>query len=162
MNQYQLEDNTLTLRVKTSPLFVRIVMFTFSFLCFILPITGIVLYISYGKGFHMGFLFLLFLFSLMGFYLLRMALWNTYGTEIISFKGHNVSYVANYGWFLDAQKTETIEPLVFQIQPIGYIEDKLGTLVIGDHDAIIESATKMPICDIEKLIEQLHDRFPNR
>ena len=161
IKQYQLSNNVLTLKVKRSPLFVRIVMFIFSFLCFILPIMGMLSFISSGNGFHFKFLIIIFLFSLFGFYLLRMALWNTYGMEIIQFDGPKVSYIANYGWFNDAQKTEVIESLKFQIHPVGYVEDKLGTLLIGNNDTVIECVTKMSIRDIEKFIEKLNIELPN-
>jgi len=73
----------LILTGEKSPVFVRSIMFLFAFLFFLMPLTGIVLYIASGNAFHIGFLFVLFFFCLIGFYLLRIALWITYGNEVI-------------------------------------------------------------------------------
>src|SRR5690554_7495025 len=79
MKQYQIEGNKLILKVKKSPLFIRIIFFTVAILFFIMPLAGMLMYISLGNGFHIGFLMGFFFFGIMGFYILRMALWNTYG-----------------------------------------------------------------------------------
>ena len=95
------------------------------------------------------------LFGLMGFYMLRVSLWNTYGYETIVFDKQKVTYEANYGWFKDGKKTKDINPLVFSIKQVGYEEDKKGTLMIGTDDSCIECVTKIPIREIEELIEKL-------
>ena len=108
MKQHELNNGELILRVKRSPVFVRIVIFSFAFLFFLLPIVGMTLSILMGNRFHIGFLIGLGFFGLMGFYLLRMGLWNTYGTEIIKFQSGKVIYEANYGWFKDAKKQKKL------------------------------------------------------
>ncbi|GAA3610318.1 hypothetical protein GCM10022396_29370 [Flavivirga amylovorans] len=91
----------------------------------------------------------------MGFYLLRVSLWNTYGYETIFFNEQKLTYEANYGWFKDGKKVITISSLSFTIKQIGYEEDKKGTLIIETDDSCIECATKMPIHEIKELIEKL-------
>ncbi len=91
----------------------------------------------------------------MGFYLLRIALWNTYGKEEITFNGSNIEYFADYGWFKDSIKPKEIVPLVYSIRQIGYEEDKKGALVIGKADRAIECVTKMKSIEIEELIGRL-------
>ncbi|NQX82318.1 MAG: hypothetical protein HRT66_10040 [Flavobacteriaceae bacterium] len=155
MKQHELNNGELTLRVKRSPVFVRIVIFLFAFLFFLLPLVGMILSILMGDGFHIGFLIGIGFFGLMGFYLLRIGLWNTYGTEIIKFQSSKVIYEANYGWFKDAKKTKEIIPLSFSLKPIGYGEDNEGVLIIGSNDFLIECATKMSINEINELIKKL-------
>nr|WP_321235130.1 hypothetical protein [uncultured Psychroserpens sp.] len=159
MKQYTLDANELTLRVNKSPIFVRALMFLFAILFFVLPILGFVSYASMGKGLHIGSFVLIFLFGLMGFYLLRLALWNTYGKEKLSFKTNECTYLADYGWFKDAIKTKEFKTYTFSIKPIGYIEDQKGVLLIEDSKTQIECATKMPIETIEALIEELIKKY---
>ncbi|MFT6843866.1 MAG: hypothetical protein ACJAUV_000033 [Flavobacteriales bacterium] len=155
MTQHELNNNKLTLRVKTSPVFVRGVMFLFAFLFFLAPLIGMITSIAVGNGLHIGFLIGMVFFGLMGFYLLRIALWNTYGVEIIHFESNKVIYEANYGWFKDAQKTFEINSLSFSMKHIGYKEDNNGSLIIDSDDSSIECATKMSIEELNNLIEKL-------
>ncbi|TGV01240.1 hypothetical protein [Flavivirga rizhaonensis] len=155
MKSYEISNNQLTLRIKRSPVFVRSIMFLFTFLFFFSPLIGIALFISTGYRFHIGFLVWMGLFGLMGFYMLRVSLWNTYGYETIHFNEQKVTYEANYGWFKDGKKTKEISPLKFSIKQVGYKEDKKGTLIIGTEDSYIECVTKMPIHEIKELIEKL-------
>jgi hypothetical protein len=159
MKQYHFENNQLTLYVKTSPLLVRVFMFMFSFLFFILPIAGMIGYASSGKGIHFGFFAGIFIFSLLGFYLLRLALWNTYGKEELKFSNKTVTYYADYGWFKDAMKTVDLDSLSFSIQSVGYEEDKKGVLIIGEDENTVECVTKMPISELKKLITELELKF---
>tara|TARA_R110002073_G_scaffold335671_1_gene528377 strand:+ start:55 stop:534 length:480 start_codon:yes stop_codon:yes gene_type:complete len=157
MKQYHLEGKTLTLNVNKSPLFVRGIMFFFSFLSFTLPLIGILLSLSMDKPFHIGYLVGLFLFGLIGFYLLRISLWNTYGKEIIKLDIPKISYEANYGWFIDGKRSINSEIINYGIKPIGYVEDKKGVLTIGNEKTKIESVVKMPIFQIEELIKTLNN-----
>lgn len=158
--QYQLAGNELTLKVRKSPLFIRSVTFLFAFLFFISPIVAIL-----GvEKLHIFYFIVTFLFALMGFYLLRIALWNTYGKEIITFNNDIIDYIADYGWFKDSKKQIAVkERLDYGIMPIGYEEDHEGTLIISLEELNIVCVTKMPISEIEKLIEKLHvmDEIPN-
>lgn len=155
MKQYQLNNNELILKVKKSPFLVRFIMFIFSFVFFLAPLSGMIFSILLGKGFHFGFFIGIGIFGLLGFYMLRISLWNTYGFEKIIFNKKHVTYLANYKWFKDSEKTKEIEPLLFSITSIGYEEDNEGVLKIGFDNSSIECATKMPIPEIKKLIEEL-------
>lgn len=159
MKQYHIENNQVTLFVKRSPALVRVFMFILSFLFFILPIAGMIGNASNGKGIHFGFFAGIFIFGLIGFYLLRLALWNTFGKEELKFSNHTITYHANYGWFKDAIKSVELESLKFTIQTIGYQDENKGVLSIGENDQNIECVTKMPITQLQELITQLEHRF---
>ncbi len=162
MKQYSLNGESLVLRVKKSPIFIRVILFFIAIASFILPLIGIVTSIQARKGLHIGYFIILFLFGLIAFYLLRISLWNTYGEEIIELKRPLIKYEANYGWFKDGKKNINSNKLVFSINQIGYEEDKIGTLVIeGDGDEKIESVVKIPINQIEELIEKLKTTTSN-
>lgn len=151
--QYELVNRKLTLKVKKAPLFARALMFLFAFLSFLLPITGTVLGLMMGNSVHLGYFIGIFVFGILGFYMLRTALWNTYGKEVIAFNGTNVTYYADYGWFKDGEKkSDLIGDIEFGISPIGYEEDKEGTLIIGLSEPTISCVTKMKIVELEELI----------
>ena len=152
MKQYQLDKNKLTMRVKRASIFIRSILFVFSILFFLLPLFGMILYVAGGNGMHIGFVFSGFIFGLMGFYLLRISLWNTYGKEEIIFNRTKVEYRVDYGWFKDAAKSIEITPLTYSIRPIGFEEDNKGALVIGQGDRKIECATKMRNDELKELI----------
>jgi len=130
----------------------------FASLCFLLPIIGIFISFLMGSGFHVGFLVGMGLFGLMGFYLLRVSLWNTYGSEIIHIENQTITYVANYGWFKDEKQSQEINPIFFTIKQVGYVEDNKGALVIGTGTTSIECATKMSVDDLTELIDKLNAR----
>jgi len=155
MTQYSFKQNQLTLSVAKSSLFVRGTLFVFAGLFFMAPISSILFSVISGKGFHMGFMVMLFLFSIMGYYLLRIALWNTFGKEVITFNNNRLTYLADYGWFKDALKSKEIEPLQYSIRRIGFEEDQKGALVIGDEGNNIQCATKMKTAELNELISQL-------
>jgi hypothetical protein len=157
MKQYNLDDNILTLNVKKSTTFARALMFFFSILSFALPIFGIIYSLVIGKPFHIMYLVALFLFGLIGFYLLRVSLWNTYGKETIELKMPNITYEANYGWFKDGKRSINSEFINYGIMPVGYEEDEKGVLIIGNDKEKIESVVKMPISQIEELIGVLNN-----
>jgi len=83
MQQFNFRNNTLNLKVKKSPLAVRIVMFFFAFAFFIFPLVGTIVSVLIGGGLQIGYFIWIEIFGLMGFYLLRVSLWNTYGEETI-------------------------------------------------------------------------------
>jgi hypothetical protein len=154
--QYKLVGNELTLTVKKAPLFVRSVMFLFAFLFFLMPLVGMLLGLSMGKGLHIGYFIGIFFFSVMGFFMLRNALWNTYGKELIIFDENRVRYVADYGWFKDGKKEkEFTGQIEYGIRQLGYEDDNKGGLIIGLKEPSINCVTKMPNSELEELIDLL-------
>ena len=162
MSSYVFENNKLILSVKKSPFLVRVVLFSLSFLSFLSPFIGIILTLILGGRFHFGFLIGVVFFGLIGFYMLRNSLWNTYGKEVILFEKNNqVQYEADYGWFKDGNKKINLDFLKFSIRPVGYTEDNLGALVVGDETNSVESVVKIPIKQLEELIMILEEKLTN-
>jgi len=155
MKQYVFENNKLTLIVKRSPLLVRIVLFFLSFLFFLAPFLGMALSLMLGGRFHFGFLIGIVVFGLVGFYMLRNSLWNTYGKEVIFFNNNNAHFEADYGWFKDAKKTINVDTIDFDIITAGYEDDNLGNLIIVGVETEIISVVKIPKKQLEELIKLL-------
>ncbi|RUT70072.1 hypothetical protein D0817_12885 [Flavobacterium cupreum] len=152
MPQFVLENNQVKLSVRKSPFIIRLVLYFFAFAFFTFPTAGTIASIALGEGLHFGFIIGIGIFSLLGFYLLRVALWNTYGEEIIAFSKNEIVYEANYGWSRDAKKIIKNESLTYFASPIGYEEDNEGILILDNGKEIIECAVKMPQQQIEEVI----------
>lgn len=158
MKQYQLHNNTLVLNVKKSPVFVRGLLFFGAFICFAAPLLGIATAISLRQEFKIGYLISIFLFGLIGFFMLRHALWNSFGKETITFYTADIVYEADYKWFKDGKKSMSQKAPMFTIAPIGFTEDQTGTLSIQESDARIDSVVKLPIKDLKLLIQELEEK----
>lgn len=152
MQQFNFKNNILNLKVKKSPLAIRIIMFFFAFASFILPVFGTIWGLVLGGGLEIGYFIGIGLFSIMGFYLLRVALWNTYGEETIEILENKIIYEANYGWFKDGKKEIAISDPSYSFKSVGYQEDNEGVLVISSENVQMESVVKMPIEQIEALL----------
>lgn len=152
--QYRLFNGELVMTVKKSPLFVRAVLFVLAFLFFLIPLSGMIVGASSGNGLHLGYLIGIAVFGLMGFYLLRMVLWNTYGKEIIQIGPEKIDYIADYGWFKRNQKS-IAGPPEFSSNRIGYEEDKTSGLLIIGPEGAITCVTKLSDEQVEQLIDEL-------
>ncbi len=157
MNQFSFENKHLKLKVAKSPIFVRIILFLITFLCFALPLFGIVLNVIEGNGLKFGGILALGVFSLIGFYMLRISLWNNFGEEIIHFNADQIEYVADYRWFKDGKKTLDKDSITYSIKSVGYEDDNNGILVISNGKSEIESVVKMQNEKLENLIKLLQN-----
>lgn len=116
--RYTLTGNILELYVKKSPPIGRGFLLFLAFVMVALPILGMVLNFIDGAAFHFGYLMGLGLFSLVGFYFVRLFLWNTYGKEVIEIGETTVSYYVDYRYFKGNQKVIRYEGLSYSIVPI--------------------------------------------
>lgn len=157
MQQFDLRTNKLYLKVRKTPLIIRAIFFALAFSFFILPIISLALSTSNGDGLKFGHFIFVGVFGLMGFYLLRISLWNTYGNETIEISANKIIYEADYGWFKDGRKEITNIELIYSIKSIGYEEENKGVLVIGSNETKIESVVKIPIPQLEELIKKLKE-----
>ncbi len=156
MKQYEIEGNTLTLRVKKGPIIIRSVLFLIAFLFFVAPLISIAVAASNKSGLKLGHILGPILFGLMGFYLLRLALWNTYGKEIITFDNSSLNYIADYGWFKDGRKHKPLDDEIeFTIQKVGYEEDYKGKLLINFSKDQLQCVTVMSVYELEMLIGEV-------
>lgn len=159
MNQITFQNNILKLNVKKAPLIIRIILFLLAFAFFAFPISGMIASLALGNGFKMAFLIAIGIFALLGFYLLRIALWNTYGEETFQKINNELIYEANYHWFRDGKKTIEINAINYSVAPIGYEEENKGILVLENGKNRIESSVKISIPELKTLIEKLKSSF---
>ena len=158
MKHYHLENNVLTLWGKPSSPAVRITLFTFAFI-FLLAAAGMLigLIINTSIGVFIG----LVNCALGGFFLLRLALWNSFGSEKIQITDNQITYQADYKWFKASEKHRTFIPLSFSMQQAGFKEDNLGVFVIGEGEDRIICASKIPLEEFGDLLSQLR-KYTNK
>tara|TARA_R110000823_G_scaffold81814_2_gene185910 strand:- start:152 stop:601 length:450 start_codon:yes stop_codon:yes gene_type:complete len=147
------------LYVKKSPPIGRGFLLFLAFVMVALPILGMILNFIDGAAFHFGYLIGLGLFSLVGFYFVRLFLWNTYGKEVIEISDSTISYYVDYRYFKGNQQVIRYEGLSYSIVPIGFEEEQIGNLVISASEQdYIESGVNMKIAELVVLVAEL-ERF---
>jgi len=153
MKQFSLQNNQLIIKVKPSPLITRLILYPTAFLFFLFPIIGLLLDLSEGNGIKFYSLVIVAIFSLMGFYLLRISLWNTFGEEIIKIFPDRVIYQANYVWFRGKKKEVAFAQPQYTFKPLG--DEKSGVLVFGSEKSELESVIQLSVFELEELITNL-------
>lgn len=154
--RHTLNHNTLELYVKKSPPLGRIFILFLAFIAVALPIMGMAFRFMNGGAFHFGFIIGLGAFSLIGFYFVRLFLWNTFGKEVITIGKTTVNYYVDYHYFKGNQQEITYEELVFGIEPIGFEEEKLGRLIIAANDKdFIHSSVNIYLRELDEIVEKL-------
>lgn len=153
MNQIYLNNNLLLIKVKKTPLIIRIVLFIFTFLFFLFPLAWIAsLFI--GKQLTVVAIILTGIFLFSGVYLLRLTLWNTYGEEKIYINPTKLTYEVSYGWFKDrVREVETLN-LDYYIKPHPSGDD-IGVLAMRSGTTEIESVIPLKSILLEDLIVNL-------
>lgn len=154
--QYHIVENSLILSVKKSFIFVRIIFYTLALISIVMPFLGIIWTISDGSKIKFGHLLSIFIFGFVTYYFLRIALWNSYGKELITLSKDVISYSASYGLFKGQPKEiENNNKLNFSYETNGFAEDNEGVLVISNEEKEIKCVTKMKIPELETLVSDL-------
>lgn len=144
MQSSSFENSTLTLCVTPSPIWIRGIFGFISFLFFTLPLTAIIRNAIEGNGPTFKSVFALVLFSVLGFYMLRIFLWNHQGREIIEWQPEQITYTAHYGWFIGEKKVIKNQDVTYHFLPTdeGGIDTALLQLTNGIDT--LETVIKLP------------------
>lgn len=89
----------------------------------------------------------------MGFYLLRITLWNTFGQEIFKISTNKITYTLNFGWFKYTKKEIALDSLHYTIKTNE--DENKGVLVFGQNEMKIESAVQISIIELEEILIKL-------
>lgn len=154
--QHVLNNNELNLSVKKSPLFVRGTFYFFTLISIAIPIFITYSIISSREGLKFGYFIGMLLSGLIFLYLIRVSLWNTFGTEKIIFDEKMIHYEANYGWFKDGKRSVENQNILLYINPIGFGEDKSSVLIISNDSDQINCSAKIPIEELNSIINKLN------
>lgn len=158
MQQYSLIGNRLILKVKKSPILVRITLALLSLFSISAPVFGLIYSVSEGSTFILAHVMAIVIFGGLAYYLLKMFLWNSYGSETIVFESNLINYQSDYGWFKGAEKTIPSEELYLEVIQAGWEEDQMGNLILTNDEESIHSAIKIPFEEIKQIIEKLENK----
>ena len=124
-NTTEFKNNQLIIKGRKSPFAIRATLTVVLLICILIPIIVATSLMSERKGPHIGlFLGFFFLWGL-GFYLLRIILWNTYGREVLTFESDKIIYEADYGFFKDGKTI--ISTTNIELTAIPYANEKIKT-----------------------------------
>lgn len=129
MQHFDIVAHGFTLDVIKAPRFVRWSLFIIAYLLILLPLIVLIAKILDDSAPSFFQLFLFGLIILGGFYLLKLALWNSVGKEIWSWDSTYIYYHADYGWFKGNNQSIERNGLEIQIQMVGFEQDQQGVLV---------------------------------
>jgi hypothetical protein len=160
MKQISFDTKKLTLKVKTY-LAVKILFWFMTIVMFFGPLIGVILSLADGNGFHVKYLFGLAFSYAIAYYVLKYALWNTWGKEIFEFNKNQIVYTIDYKLFKQKREFEKTEIVSFGYAPFGYVEDNKGRLYIRLKGESIDSAVTIPIPDLQPLISVLEASVRN-
>lgn len=158
-NHIEIKGSELTICSKKAPLFIRLVLTLFMSVLVLIPIALIVFTWLFGEGAIIGIAFsFLFCWGL-GFYLLRIILWNSCGREILNLETEKVSYIADYGLFKDGR--QEIPSRGLQTEIIYDLETKpmLGRLKLNRKTASLETVLHLSIAELEELINAIERQY---
>lgn len=150
------DTNSFSITVIPAPIFIRVFYMLFIFIAVTGPLMGIVMVARSGSGVKIGNIIFLVLFGLLAFYMLRVLLWNTYGTEEYRIDNSKLHYEANYGFFRDGRKELDLNTLNVDIEEIE--ENKTGRLVFSDETLAFESSVKVSLNELQELKKWLEER----
>ncbi|PWS27798.1 hypothetical protein DHW03_09480 [Pedobacter yonginense] len=159
MNQIDFQDNILMLKVGKSSLIVRLILVPVTLLFFLLPIWGLSLNLADGQGIKFLSVLIFAGYFLLGFYLLRICLWNTFGKEVISFGLNTITYEADYGWFKGNKKEIPLENSVCKIKPSEFENQGKGILVFESDQSEIECVALVPLEKLQVLFTHIQDKI---
>ncbi|NTD99966.1 hypothetical protein G6M26_42760 [Agrobacterium tumefaciens] len=151
------QNDKITLKGRKSPLLISVILFPTSFLFFLLPIYGLTLSLFHGNGITFFSIIIIAIFFMLGYYLLRISLWNTFGKEIIWIGHEKIVYEADYGWFKGDKKEIYLENLNYLIKPCEFEKNNMGVLILESDKSKIECVVQVPIIELETLLINLRN-----
>jgi hypothetical protein len=101
----EINGDQILIRARKGPIGIRLFLWAILVINLLAPIAGGIFYLSQGDGPHIGLFISIGLTWLIGYLLLRIILWNSFGKEVISLLDNAISYRADYKWFSGSHKT---------------------------------------------------------
>lgn len=156
MKRYQIINNQLELYVEPSSRIGRGFLAFLGLVIFIAPIFGMLLGLSLGAEFHIGYLIGIGLSTLVAYHFYKLFHWNTCGKEVITISDNKVNYHADYGKFVSNKQELNFEDLSFHIKPVGYKKEQLGILLVEVAEKkFIETVVILPLATLNEIVEKL-------
>jgi hypothetical protein len=158
-NQAEIIGNQLIIKGRKSPLPVRITLILFLLICLLIPIAATFLLMAEKKGPHIGIFVSFLLFWGIGFYLLRIILWNTFGREIITLGDDKIFYEADYLFFKDSKTSISTKALEVVAAEVEDGKSALGVLIFSNENVNITTSLKAPLNEMSKIAEEIEKKY---
>lgn len=156
MKTYQYQNNQLELYVQPSSKIGRGFIAFLAVVIFVAPIFGMVLGVTLGAEFHIGYLIGIGLSTLVAYHFYKLYHWNTCGKEVITFSENKVNYHADYGKFISNKREFIRENLFFHINPVGFEKEQLGVLLVEvGENKYLETVVVLPLATLNEIVEKL-------
>ncbi len=164
-NQIEINGSQLTIFTKKTPVFIRIVLTLMLTISALFPLAATFFVLIYGDGPHIGIAFSFALCWGIGFYLLRITLWNSVGREILTLSPTMITYIADYRLFKDGRQEISTADLEAEIIYEGDPNKPVGRLRLKNRTISIETVIQTTIAELEEIKNALensefHSRNP--
>lgn len=158
-SQIQITNNQITILGSRTPLFIRIILTFVISICGLIPILVTMYMMIIGDGLHFGLALSIIIFWGLGFYLLRILLWNTYGKEILNLDQNKIQYLADYKLFIDGRQELTPDKIEVEINNENSLDAENGRLRIKNSIDCIEMMLPSRLTDLELIKEKIKSRY---
>ncbi|MGJ3235111.1 hypothetical protein [Marivirga sp.] len=158
-NQINIDNSRLIIKVDKSPLIIRIILSLILVVSFLIPFIAIFISINYTEGLQFGIIITFLIFWGIGFYILRVVLWNGYGKEILTLNSEKVSYIADYKLFRDGYQELDTKNLSVNIIVDSNSSESKGYLKLQNKKDFIETNLKTRQSDLNLLKFEIEKRY---
>ena len=139
-----------------APFSIRLFLGIFMLVGFLTPVISLV--VSFYKDLEIGFSFIttVIIGLLVGFYLLRLILWNTYGKEILMVSADRIDYHCDYRYFRGNKKSLQDRPFRFST---AYTRDEhYGKIKVENDSDAFTTQVEIPQKKLLEAIQFLSDK----
>ena len=149
---------TLTVYTHPTPKGIRIFLGLFASIAFIAPVLVTIILLVTGSGLSFGLIISYIIFWAVGYYLLRIILWNTFGKEIITFENDKITYHCDYKYFQDNKKEIKTDQLRIEIIKSEH-HTELGLFCFTNSDEKIEMVIPVSIAQLVPVEEEIRKNY---
>jgi hypothetical protein len=158
-NQIKIHGSQLTICAKKAPLFIRIVLTLILSILIFIPLAVTFFVLNNEDVPRIGIAFSFILCWGIGFYLLRVTLWNSIGREILTLDPEKISYIADYRLFKDGRqeiKTKFLKTeIIYEDEP----NKPFGRLRLSNESTSIETVLQTTITELEEIRNEIKTRY---
>ncbi|HTF03775.1 MAG TPA: hypothetical protein VK826_07100 [Bacteroidia bacterium] len=148
----------LTVFTRETPKSIRIILGVIVLSALLAPIVATISILASGSGLKFGLIVSYIISWAVGYYLLRVILWNTYGKEILTVEQDKFSYYCDYKYFKDAVKEIKTDQLQIEIIKSG-AQNELGVMHFTHSTEKIEMILAVPLVDLSPVEGQIREIY---
>ena len=155
----EFNDSQLSILATKAPLIIRIVLALALLALILIPIAVTIVILTWFDGLELGIVFSFILCWGVGFYLLRLILWNSFGRETLILNPDKIIYLADYRLFKDGREEIGTKNLEMEVIYGVKSNKPSGRLMLKSNTTSIETVLQVPISELEELISKIETRY---